>query len=130
MPSRARLRRVPPPPVSETHARVTPSSVPPPSDPDAEALLFVAKMMGRARVAQGVAKIAAGLVAGVASRATADLLESRYARVLHVARAAANAATHVATQRAQAVAAQVAAAQADEGDETDDDVQKSCVDVA
>lgn len=120
---------IPPAPDSATQMRAAPLPATPMHDPDEEALLFVARMMGKARVAKGVAKIAAGLLAGAASRASAELLEGRVGRVVHVARAAANAATHVATQRAQAVVAGVAAT-ADASGEDEEDVRKSCVDVA
>jgi hypothetical protein len=98
-------------------------------DPDEEALLFVAKMMGKARVAKGVAKIAAGLLAGAATRASEEILASRVGRVVHVARVAAHAATHVATQRAHAVAQSMAPSE-DEPAAEEHDECKSCVDVA
>jgi hypothetical protein len=82
-----------PEPVSRTRARPT---------PDEEAMLLMAKVVERAQVATSFAKIAAGLLTVTAARASVRLapdLRSRYERMRKMARIAAEAAVHVATQR-------------------------------
>lgn len=124
MPTRSKVTRIQvPAPVSETQPRVRSASL----DPDAEALLLVAKTMHHARIAKGVARIAFGMLAGAASRRSAEVLHGpRASRIVSVARAAAQAASHVATQRMQAVASGASA-----NDEVlPEDDRASCVDVA
>ena len=131
MPTRSKVTRirVPAAPLSETHARVRPASL----DPDSEALLLVAKTMHQARIAKGVAKIALGMLAGAASRKSAEVLQGpRVERVVSVARAAAQAASHVAAQRmvaAQSMVANAVAASSND-DHLDEEDRASCVDVA
>lgn len=131
MPTRSKVTRirVPAAPVSETHPRVRQA----PLDADAEALLLVAKTMHHARVATGVAKIAFGMLAGVATRKSAAMLQGpRVERVVSVARAAAQAASHVAAQRVVAAQTMVASAVAASNDDhhLDEEDRASCVDVA
>ncbi len=116
---RRNVVNIPLPPTSETK-RLDPTSEPnrrPPLDPDAEALLLVARIMSRARVAHGVAKIASGMLLGAGSRAVA------------VARAAGEAALHVAAKRVKGRGPRKAEDAAPPQTEDDDD-RRSCVDVA
>jgi len=130
MPTRSKVTRirVPAAPVSETHPRVRQAAL----DPDAEALLLVAKTMHHARIAKGVAKIALGMLAGAASRKSAEVLQGpRVDRVVSVARAAAQAASHVAGQRMVAAQTMVAnAVAASNDDHVEEEHRASCVDVA
>lgn len=85
-------------------------------DPDREATLLMMKVVERVEVARSFAKLAAGILTESAVRASAQLraaadrtirgtvereggLRSRYDRALRVARAAREAAIHVATHR-------------------------------
>lgn len=89
--------------------------------PDEEAMLLMMKVVERVEVAKSFAKIATGLVAGIAANAAVQLraaadakmsavveseggLKSRYDRVRTIARAATDAAVHVATHRPPAAA--------------------------
>lgn len=91
-------------------------------DPDREAMLLMMKVMARAEVAKSFAKLAAGLLTVTAARASVQVravadqkmaeaiereggLRSRYAHVLKIARAARDAAVHVATHSPRAASA-------------------------
>ena len=84
--------------------------------PDEEAMLLMMKVVERVEVAKSFAKIATGLVAGIAANAAVQLraaadakmsavvereggLKSRYDRMRTIAKAATDAAVHVATHR-------------------------------
>ena len=72
--------------------------------PDDEALLLMAKLLERTAVAKSFAKIATGFVLGSAAVAAKQLktaagLDARLERVKKIARAATDAAVHVATHR-------------------------------
>jgi hypothetical protein len=100
--------------------RAAPRAVPPPAParrhPDEEAMLLMMKVVERVEVAKSFAKIATGIVAGVAANAAVQLraaadakmvavvereggLKSRLDRVRKIAKAATDAAVHVATHK-------------------------------
>lgn len=112
--SRARPRR------AARAAALPPAAAPAPAPvrrhPDEEAMLLMMKVVERVEVAKSFAKIATGIVAGVAAsaavqlRAAADAkmvsvvereggLKNRLDRVRKIAKAATDAAVHVATHR-------------------------------
>lgn len=68
-------------------------------------MLLMMKVLERAQVAKSFAKLAAGLITVSAARASVQLREgpikSRLDSVRKIARAATDAAVHVATQRAE-----------------------------
>ncbi len=97
-------------------ARPAPAPAPVRRHPDEEAMLLMMKVVERVEVAKSFAKIATGIVAGVAAsaavqlRAAADAkmvsvvereggLKNRLDRVRKIAKAATDAAVHVATHR-------------------------------
>ena len=93
-------------PVSGTRARRAP---PPRPSPDEEAMLLMMRVVERAQVAKSFAKLAAGLLTVGAARASAHLtegplgpLKSRIDSVRKIARAATEAAVHVAAHRPEA----------------------------
>ena len=107
-------------PISGTRARqTTTTAAPAPSprvSPDEQAMQLMMKVVERVEVAKSFAKIATGIVAGVAAsaavqlRAAADAkmvsvvereggLKNRLDRVRKIAKAATDAAVHVATHR-------------------------------
>jgi hypothetical protein len=110
-------------PISGTHARrpvavAAPAPSPRPS-PDEEAMQLMMKVVERVEVAKSFAKIAAGIFTVTAARATVQLravadakitetvereggLRSQVDKVRKIARAAKDAAVHVATHRPKA----------------------------
>ncbi len=104
-------------PISGTRGR--PEAVPPPRarlTPDEEAMQLMLKVIERVEVAKSFAKIAAGIFSVTAARATVQLravadakmaetiereggLKNQVDRVRKIARAAKDAAVHVATHR-------------------------------
>ena len=89
-------------PASRPRARqpAQPAPRPSPRHPDEEAMLLMMKLVQRVEVAKSFAKIAAGLVAATA----AGSLKVRYDQARKIARAASDAAVHVAKNRPAAEA--------------------------
>jgi hypothetical protein len=90
-------------------------------NPDEEAMLLMLRVVERVEVARSFAKIAAGIFTVSVARTAHQLrgvvdreggLKTRYDRIRTIARAAAQAAVHVATHRTQ-----------EGGDEVDDSAQ-------
>lgn len=100
---------------SESYKAHEPSEPPARRHPDEQAMLLMMRVVERVEVAKSFAKIATGIVAGAAVqlRAAADTkmvavvereggLRSRLDRVRKIAKAATDAAVHVATRKAGA----------------------------
>jgi hypothetical protein len=93
-------------PISGTHARrpaavAAPAPAPSPRpSPDEEAMQLMMKVVERVEVAKSFAKIAAGIFTVTAARATVQLRAVADAKM--IARAAKDAAVHVATHRPKA----------------------------
>jgi hypothetical protein len=95
----------------DAHDRPTPEPVSgtrtPPQQrisPDEEAMQLLVKVVERARVAKSFAKLAGGLLTVTAAEASLHLraaADAKVAEMMTLARAAKDAAVHVAQQRAQ-----------------------------
>jgi hypothetical protein len=124
-------------PASRRRARPVAAAAPPPQrDPDAEALLLMQKVFERVEVAKSFAKIATGLLTLTAARAAQQLrvvadakvvavvdreggVKTQLDRVRKIARAATEAAVHVATHRPSPADAETDPSEEQESEEED-----------
>lgn len=116
-------------PASGTHARRRPTAQSARMTPDEEAMLLMMKVVERVEVARSFAKIAAGLVTVTAIQASHRLrsaadregtIGARFDRVRKIARAAADAAKHVATRRPEPESIETEPPEADDAPLTQD----------